>query len=98
MLIVSQDKTELINFSNIVRLGVSNNTQGQVLIEVHNFYDDFETVIGLYRTEERASEVLKEIAQCYANTEQYKCICNTANAEFLNDLLENAFIYAMPEK
>lgn len=94
MLIVSQDKTELINFSNIVRLGVSNNTQGQVLI----FCDDFETVIGLYRTEERASEVLKEIAQCYANTEQYKSICNTANVEFLNDLLENAFIYAMPEK
>jgi len=65
MIIVSQDKTELINFSNIVRLEVSNNAEGQALIEGHNFCDDFETVIGLYNTEERAKEVLEEIVDTY---------------------------------
>lgn len=59
MIIVSQDKTELINFSNIVRLEVSNNAEG------HNFCNDFETVIGLYNTEERAKEVLEEIVDTY---------------------------------
>ncbi len=43
MIIVSQDKTELINFNNIVRLSVSPNTSGEFLIEAHNFCDDFET-------------------------------------------------------
>lgn len=54
MIIVSQDKMETINFDNIVRLSISNNLNGQFLIECHNFWDDFETVIGLYATEERA--------------------------------------------
>lgn len=67
MIIVSQNKTELINFSNIVRLAVSNNAEGQALIEVHNFCDDFETVIGLYKTEERAKEVLREIIEKIKN-------------------------------
>lgn len=70
MIIVSQDKTELINFSNIVRLEVSNNAEGQALIEGHNFCDDFETVIGLYKTEERAKKVLQDIIGFYIRTEE----------------------------
>ena len=65
MIIVSQDKTELINFDNIVRLSVDVNTNGKFLIEAHNFCDDFETVIGFYKTEERAKEVLQEIVNTY---------------------------------
>ena len=53
------------NFCNIVRLEVSNNAEGQALIEGHNFCNDFETVIGLYNTEERAKEVLEEIVDTY---------------------------------
>lgn len=70
MIIESQDKTELINFSNIVRLEVSNNAEGQALIEGHNFCDDFETVIGLYKTEERAKKVLQDIIGFYIRTEE----------------------------
>ena len=72
MIIVSQEKTEAINFDNIVRLSVSPNTSGQFLIEVHNFCDDFETVIGIYETEERAKEVLQEIINNYANSQIVK--------------------------
>jgi len=65
MIILSQDKNEIINFNNIVRLSVSNNSKGQFLIEAHNFCDDFETVIGFYETQERAKEVLQEIVNTY---------------------------------
>ena len=72
MIIVSQDKTEIVNFNNIVRLSVSLNTSGQFLIEAHNFCDDFETVIGLYETEKRAKEVLQEIIDRNTNWENLK--------------------------
>lgn len=70
MIIVSQDKTELINFNNIVRLSADVNANGEFLIEAHNFCDDFETVIGIYKSEERAKEVLHEIVGLYRRCQQ----------------------------
>lgn len=99
MIIVSQDKENIINFERADLINVYKAEKKQVVAWFScNESEDNNVLLGVYATEERAKEVLKEIVQCYANTEQYKCICNTANAEFLNDLLENAFIYAMPEK
>lgn len=98
MIIVSQDKSEVINFNNVVRLEVSNNTHGQALIEVHNFCDDFETVIGLYKTEERAKEVLQEIIKLYKATETFKAISNRISDEVGAIAIENGFVYEMPEK
>lgn len=101
MLILSQDKSEVINFNNVVRLEVSNNTQGQALIEVHNFCDDFETVIGLYRTEERAKEVLKEIITTNSNFSYFK---NTTEEEkdYIINLLKHKYelfdIFQMPKE
>lgn len=92
MIIVSQDKTELINFSNIVRLEVSNNAEGQALIEVHNFCDDFETVIGIYRTEERAKEVLQEIIEQY----EYCQVLQEGHGISLSS--GNNYVYAMPKE
>lgn len=95
MLIVSQDKTELINFDNIVRLSVDVNMNGQFLIEAHNFSDDFETVIGLYETEERAKEVLKEIIKKYEMI-QYGKYFKSPMVDLNKD--NGGFYYKMPEE
>lgn len=95
MIIVSQDKETIINFENITRISIVPPAEEgyKCAIAINGCLD-----LGYYKTEERAKEVLKEIVQCYANTEQHKSISNTASADFLNDLLKNAIIYAMPEK
>lgn len=99
MIIVSQNKNVIVNFNNLTQIYITyckeDNTGYFIRFEtVDSLYDN----LGEYATEERAKEVLKEIVQCYANTEQYKSMSNTASADFLNELLENAIIYAMPEK
>lgn len=95
MIIVSQDKETIINFENITRISIVSPAEKgyKYSIAINGCLD-----LGYYTSKERAKEVLKEIVQCYANTEQYKSISNTASADFLNDLLKNAIIYAMPEK
>ncbi len=98
MIIVSQEKTEAINFDNIVRLSVSPNTSGQFLIEVHNFCDDFETVIGIYETEERAKEVLQEIINNYANSQIVKLPNMQYEKSISSKQLAKFMCYEMPEE
>ena len=93
MIIVSQDKETIINFENTTRISIIPPVENKYSIAINGCLD-----LAYYETEERAKEILKEIVQCYANTEQYKSVSNTASADFLNDLLKNAIIYAMPEK
>lgn len=93
MIIVSQNKKSFYNFDNVKSVDVLDN---EIYI-TDDILSDKGTRIGEYATEERAKEVLKEIVQCYANTEQYKCLANIVDAECLNDLAENTFVYAMPE-
>lgn len=95
MIIVSQDKKSIYNFDNAKSIDILDN--GVYITD--DILADEGTLIGVYETEERADEVKKDIVKCYANTEQYKCLCNINNiqTETLNDLLENAFIYGMPE-
>lgn len=94
MIIVCQNKKSFYNFDTVKSVDVLDN---EIYI-TDDILADKGTRIGKYKTEERAKEVFKEIVQCYANTEQYKSMSNTASADFLNDLLKNAIIYAMPEK
>lgn len=95
MIIVSQDKETIINFENTTRISIIPPVEKgyKYSIAINGCLD-----LAYYETEERAKEILKEIVQCYANTKQYKSVSNTASADFLNDLLKNAIIYAMPEK
>ena len=98
MIIVSQDKTEIVNFNKVDNIYVSGK-----FISL-DFGLNNNEVIGQYATEERAKEVLEEITECYTNTEQYKCLssipnCNPENlVSILNKLVENAFIYEMPKE
>ncbi len=92
MIIVSQARTELINFNNIVRLSVDVNANGEFLIEAHNFCDDFETVIGLYKTKERAQEVLQEIIEQY----EYCQVLQEGHGISLSS--GNNYVYTMPKE
>lgn len=67
MIIVSQDKSKIINFENLEVIGIGNSLENddgnfQILIETTS---DNEMTIGEYKTEERAKEVLQEIIKGY---------------------------------
>lgn len=100
MIIVNQAKDMIVNFNNVesIDIAVDLDGTGKLPHEIYYETNSKREKLGTYSTEERAKEVLKEIVQCYANTEQHKSISNAASADFLNDLLKNAIIYAMPEK
>ena len=71
MIIISQDKEKIVNFSNIQEMNIeewSTMKEGKVIW----FYvinaeksKDYQTEIGRYSTKERAKEVLQEILERY---------------------------------
>ena len=67
MIIVSQDKTEIINFNQIEEIYVSDK-----YISV-NFGLSNNEVLATYSTEERAKEVLQEIIERYTNWNNFVC-------------------------
>lgn len=74
MIIVSQDKYIIANFANIEMLGIGSpleDDDGKFKI-LANTISDNQYVIGKYETEERAKEVLKEIARFYKMFEGMK--------------------------
>lgn len=72
MIIVSQDKDNIVNFDNIVSIGINDfdinreTTFQRITAETIGTT----TALGDYKTEERAKEVLQEIV------EQYQKICD----------------------
>lgn len=66
MIIISQDKTIIINFNNAEAIEIGNveENQGKGIIYVR-LKSDYFYEIGEYRTEERAKEVLQEIIEVY---------------------------------
>ncbi|MFR2570924.1 MAG: hypothetical protein ACLS90_04375 [Clostridia bacterium] len=67
MVIVSQDKDKIINFDNLTQVYITQDEEETAyfirLETVNCLYDD----LGEYETEERAKEVLQEIAQTYSS-------------------------------
>lgn len=72
MIIVSQDKTKIVNFDNLIQIYITQDeeeTANFIRYEsVDSLYDD----LGEYKTEERAKEVLQEIIEAYLD-------CNEEN-------------------
>ena len=62
MIIVSQDKEEIINFDNITKIAQKD---GKIGISNKVFDSNYEE-IGKYKTKERAEEVLQEIISKYS--------------------------------
>ncbi len=74
MIIVSQDKTEIVNFERILSIKIFHDEEDkECLYEIYctvNAPGDCYILIGTYGTEERAKEVLQEIIGLYRKCQQ----------------------------
>ena len=87
MIIISQDKTDIINFENISWLYVESN---DFTINVALKYGG-SISIAKYKTEEKAKEVLQKLIQAYR---EYR----TAEVDGYTNVLEETTVFEMPEK
>ena len=94
MIIISQDKMKIYNFNVIFGLYVDDWFNIRVEKSSDNMIDDF---LGKYETEERAQEIITEIAQSYLDAENYKYLNERMTTEQLNNM-QNGLIYEMPRK
>lgn len=62
MIIVSQDKSYVVNFTNVETIGIDQ-SNGQYYLNCT--YSDGNSRLAIYKTEERAQEVLQEIVSKY---------------------------------
>ena len=102
MIIVSQDKTKIVNFDNLIQIYITQDEE-----EIANFirYESVDSLyedLGEYKTEERAKEVLQEIYTYKAMFEFYKSnpMDKELHEEIVNDLdKDNVLfdVYEMPE-
>lgn len=88
MIIVSQDKNNVINYDNVKSLWIDDNVLDKTNTTFYiNADDDF---LGEYETEERAKEVLQEIIKADLG-------CNVQNALAEYAYVKN-IVFEMPER
>lgn len=92
MIIVSQDKAEIINFDNVESIWVCKDADDGITIEATGTTN---STLGFYTTEERAKEVLQEISSTFAikgvRNANYQC------ADIWIKMRQHA-IYEMPKE
>lgn len=94
MIIVSQDKTNIVNFDNLTQIYITQDEEKTAFFiryeTVDSLYDD----LGFYKTEERAKEVLQEIVKTTIETRKNQ----NFNSLFggLEVIPQNTY-YEMPE-
>lgn len=94
MIIVSQDKTRVTNFNNVNTLSATK--EGKIL-SFDNSYkseDDYSDILGDYKTEERAKEVLGEIIDKY---KEYATISNVTGND-IRGIYNIPKVYEMPKE
>ena len=71
MIIVSQDKCTIVNFSNIQNIRIEpygTHIKGKKIYKIFaGNFEGYTTELGTYDTEERAKEVLAEITEFWKN-------------------------------
>ena len=65
MIIVSQDKTKIVNFDNLIQIYITQDEEETVNFIRYESVDSLYEDLGEYKTEERAKEVLQEIVNTY---------------------------------
>ena len=93
MLIVSQDKYNILNFNTTVNIGVEEITTLNDIVQISAQTDGNTIVLGKYKTVERAKEVLQEIIKKYG--EYGEIIDPKTGIEKLYTIPQ---IYEMPEE
>ena len=90
MIIVSQDKTKIVNFDNLIQIYITQDEEEKATFirceTVDSLYDD----LGEYKTEERSKEVLQEIISKYKTT-----LYNSKTNETVVNIPK---VYEMPKK
>lgn len=96
MIIVGQDKNEIVNFDNMNNIIIEDyniKDKNFQRIKAHTETDYF--VLGDYKTEERAKEILKDIISRYEAIE----LCKKTPSEILGyTLADYTPIYEMPKE
>ena len=72
MIIVSQDKYNILNFDTTINIGVEEISTLNDIVQISAQTNGNTIIIGKYETEERAKEVLQEIIQAKTDFEYYK--------------------------
>ena len=73
MVIVEQDKTYLVNFDNVEQVTLAVDKEETKYAVIVTTTSNEEIVMGIYKTEERAKEVLGEIVESYTNWNNLVC-------------------------
>lgn len=95
MLIVNQDKEMIVNFDNVEYIWISNpDINDDDFFKIVAQAQSGNMIIGRYKTEERAKEVLQEIVKEYENV---KAIFDCETGKIKN-FINRPKIYKMPEK
>lgn len=94
MIIINQQKDEIINFNNVMNVNICGK-DGEYIISAGVIIgiDDNYRELGVYKTEERAKDVLKEITEKY---KAYGKIENGLGSVF--NVFDYPKVYYMPEE
>lgn len=91
MIIEEQEKTYLINFDNTTQITLATDKEEKEFAVMAETTKSKEIILGIYKTEERAREVLQEIIQSYKD---YR----TAECDGYTDVLQKTAVYEMPKE
>lgn len=94
MIIVSQDKYNVLNFDTTVNIGVEEISTLNDIVQISAQTNGNTVVLGRYENKERAKEVLQEIVKTCVLTEQYKV---EDERKRRNLMMEGVFLYQMPK-
>lgn len=99
MIIVNQDNTEIMNFDNIMNINICGDDEDEYSISAGFIgRDDTYRELGIYHTEKRAKEVLKEIYISYANWQMINIPKAEIHEEISTNRMFGTICYRMPEK
>lgn len=103
MVIISQNKNRIINFDNILEIWIDSNIldKTEPAFTINAETDSTVIEIGNYATEERAKEVLQQIACRYSSEEIYKRANSKTQEELTRNYVEIKiipYIFEMPER
>ena len=90
MIIVSQDKTKLVNFDNLIQIYITQDEEETANFIRYESGDSLYEDLVEYKTEERAKEVLQEIVSKYKTT-----LYNPKTNETVDNIPK---VYEMPKE
>lgn len=96
MIIVSQEKIRIFNFNNLTQLYVyiaEEEKEYEIRCET---VDSLYEILGIYKTEERAKEVLEEIGGAYVVTQMLLCPTMTTATVLKGEDIAELMCYKMP--